>query len=378
MNKKNIYYILLFLSIYLPFEVFLLKWIPVSNAIYPILKQIPDLIIFSLTFSIISINLYLKNKINLQNKYIFYILLLFIGLTILSIFFNKSSYLIGLLKLKTILRYVLLLFIVNDSFLTNHQLLNIISRIFSAVMIQSIIGFIQLFENKTITAFFKPRLIIFQGKILFSKFEYIFGTMQHSIDYALFLTIGLIIWLYFNKEFTRSIIINKIIILWLLFSIYMSGSRIAFIVAIINVIYFYFQNQNIKRFLITLTGISLIISSTLAISFNNPGRTNEDFFYFLSPKFYKMLKKQRLGLIQDVLPLFIKKNKLIGLSPDKEFVTKKLLSDYNLPAVLKPKLYNIIEDVFWLAMLIYFGLIGLLLIAYGNSLFIIGYLLVFL
>jgi len=47
-----------------------------------------------------------------------------------------------------------------------------------------------------------------------------------------------------------------------------------------------------------------------------------------------------------------------GLSPDKEHMTHYIINTYNLPHFIKSLVF-LMEDVYWLALFIYYGILGL-------------------
>ena len=362
--KSTILNIITFLAFYLPFEDFILKWLPVSELTFTLIRQFPDLIIFNLCLIIFTTTIYKKNKINLVQKQLFIIISLFIINAIFTLIINNANFFNGFINLKALIRYIFLIYILDYAKPDIKFITNIIKLLFFITFLQMTIGFAQYIFGDHFKIFFQPRMLHTTNlKMNFSsskKDAYVFGTMSQVASFAYFVMFNSIIWLFTGHKFIKSRFIFYFIFSLFLIVTYISGSRAGFICTLLGLLFYIYYNKGFKISIIIFFISSVIFLS--ALPFIDKGKSYNDFFYMFSPNFVKILEKQRLGVFKHVFLNYIKDSKsLMGLSPDKEKVLDYIKKKYALPPALNHILNLILEDVYWVAMFIFYGLFGLLL-----------------
>ena len=362
--KTAILNIIIFLVIYLPFEDFILKWLPVSELTFTILRQIPDLIIFSLSLLIFLTTLYKRNKIDIVRKSLFIILLLFIINAIFSLIINNGSFFHGIINLKAMIRYIFLIYIVNYIKPDKKDIKSIMKYIFFIAFIQMAIGLTQYIFGEKIMVFFQPRILhISEFQMNFSALKgeiNIFGTMAQEVSFSYFILLSSILWLTVAQNYIKSKFIFYIVYLCFFFIICISGSRATLICSLAGLLLYIYYNRNFKK-TVSYLSLSLIIIFS-ALPFIKKGNSNEDFFFMFSPKYVKMLEKQRLGIVKYILINYTEDSKLLfGLSPDKNKVVDYIKEKYAPPPALYKLMDIILEDIYWVAIIIYYGLVGFVL-----------------
>lgn len=112
---------------------------------------------------------------------------------------------------------------------------------------------------------------------------------------------------------------------------------------------------------VTVIVVFWFSSTFVDISMNEVDR--HSFWFIFNAEFMEGALNSRLGIIVYIVPkiLFTVQN-VIGFSPDKEFFAEYIaISQLMIPQILVVLLPKVLEDVYWVAIYVYYGLIGFIL-----------------
>lgn len=300
-----------------------------------------------------------------MSKRAFLFLILFIIYSVLTIIINQSSFYNSLLNLKAMIRYIFLINIIFFCKPSERQALNFIRLVIALAFIQATIGYFQFLGGEAVRDMFKPRYLVEETDLTFTALMSgtdTFGTMAYTINYASYLLVGMVFFISFSKRLNIGLFTLYVGIAYFMIALYLSNSRSAFIAASMAIILYYSMIGRLTKLsyfrIVAITAVLLL----LTYLFVEKGTTNVDFWYFLSPNFYDMLESQRLGMLRVFQAAFGDPRLLFGLSPDKSFVVDHIVHNYKLPPLLAETSVRYIEDVFWVALIFYYGLIGVALL----------------
>ena len=356
-------FILRCLAVYLPFEEFILKWLPVSDLIYSLLRQVPDILIFGLMSILVLERILSGRLIPIIGGRVDFFLAMFVCWAFMTILLNPGAdAFLGIANIKALLRYVLLIYIVLLLNPTGSEIEKIVRWLWFVVVAQICIGLFQLIGGIPVRDFLAARHVsegiggmvkTFTGD-RFEGVNDLMGTMGDTISYGYFLMIGLVIWIF--KKPSRGV---KEWIITLLFIglIYLSGSKAIFLSSIMILIGYLVWLYGWRRVCIW-TGFVLPVVAVFmwsAVSNEMVADIQAD-----SSRLLQGLMNSRLGIMVYILPeLFLSPHSIIGFSPDKYFFTEIVVTRFPMiPSILVAILPLILEDVYWVAMQVYFGWIG--------------------
>ncbi len=352
-----------FLIIYLPFEAFLLKWLPVSDQMYLLLRQVPDFLVFGLAGMLLLGKLSSSKRILIIGGSVDVYIFLFIGWAFITIMLNPAADLLtGALNIKALLRYVLLIYILLILNPTEKQIENLIKYFWIVLLAQVVIGILQLFGGVTMRDFLAAKNVYegiggFTKQFTGDKFEGVndlMATMGDTVSYAYFLLIGLVIWI--TKKPSKQMKHWLMILLFMLL-IYFSDSKSVFLTSILVLVFYLAHLYHWKKVLlcgmfvlpVSIFFFWILIPSSLVSEIINDG-----------DRLLVGLMNSRLGIFAYILPkVFLTYQNIIGFSPDKYFFAEYVSLNFSsVPSILVVVLPNVLEDVYWAAMYVYYGLIG--------------------
>jgi hypothetical protein len=359
-------YIVYFLAFYLPLEDFLLKWVPVPYEVYLALRQVPDALVIVAAGIAVGARTFQTTRFCLIGRWADGLLVLFVFSAYSSVLLQGGSVLEATLNLKALLRYVLVVYVLVN-IPVDRRVAQTIFRIVSAsLLVQFVVSAIQLVGPLEVDAFFLPRIEETEvaGTQLKSTAHkevergYIFGTMTNTISYGGFLLVGLATYLTrFEREYVPLRYWGMVGVI--LFLAFMSGSRAVTIAVLLLVVIHQYWLGRLKR--LTLTGLSiapLLVPVSMVVSL---GVTDTYFFEIFSASYVEQAMDQRLGIVALVVPYFLSSlnltDVLFGLSADRQILDRVISDMFNVPLNLVSEVATI-EDVYWAALVVYYGLIG--------------------
>jgi hypothetical protein len=376
-----------FLGVYLPVEEFVLKWLPINDQYYQWLRQIPDFIILFYAFTLIFYRAILGLRMPKIGNGCDLFLVLFLVSTILSYAVNPTAdFIIWLLSVKALVRYILIIYIIMILGPTNRQINSVINWITFAIGCQIFIGFFQylggisardILAARRVTEGVGGIVMDFTGD-RFEGVNDLFGTMGNTINYAYFMLIGLSIWIFSSKfNSFKYWIITSILFVF----IYLTGSRASMLAALLLILG---SQKKIKGwvsvFKILLIFIFLISPLYLLLDSNSSSPYDVDtksISSLFTEGYLEAAMNQRLGIIVYIVP-----NIIFGFENIFGFVSAELVVEFiknklpMVPEILTNVLILMIDDVYWVAIYLYYGVVGFgfiiaFLIAIFNSISLI-------
>ena len=343
--------IVFFLILYIPLEELFLKWLPVPDSIFDSLHIVSDFFIVVI-FCLYLMAGFFKNKLTIPNL-AWVIFLLFSVFSFLMSYATFPGY---FTKMWVLMRYIFLYFILINLKISQKELDRFYLLVGFCFCLQIVIGLLQLLDIPVINLFFKAR----EGtlKIIVPE-ETIKGTFKFGVLYGFFIMVSFIIlYPYIKNPFLKLVLFTTAII----FSYY-SGSRLVFLGIVGFIVYMYHRKNKFLIFF-TICAFSLFIfMSSMVTEVENIG----SLLGLFSIDFWTAsLSSGRLGIF-NIFPMFFGasvKEILFGFSYDVVGITSFLYQDYNnLSAILRNNAIVGIEDVYWIAFLYYYGILGSLLFA---------------
>jgi hypothetical protein len=384
--KFKFSWIIFLLVIFVPFEVIFLKYLPVSDTIYSYLRFLVELVIYLLAGLLIARYVF-QRKIP-KGTPVDKPILIFIAYAIMITIVNNAPYFQAFMGLRVLLRYVPLFYVI--AFISIDQ--KFIARIFHSILVIATIQCLAAIYQHyfSISPFWLPRasdLEIGGKQVGFRLLATGFGsgremgagigTFGDSVFLALFLVIAFTMAAASIQQSIKipkqhKLIISGILIL-ITISLFFTYSRGSVLVAIGGIPILIYLAGGGKKLAIYLTvGIFLLTpviiygifeQSPSAASYINPKIKYTDPFsnitaVFSSSYLDNTMQFSRGAVLTEVGGYLVSSFKLLGYSPAQEFALEKAATQLfgsNMPINNLP----IINDVYWVAFIIYYGLLGL-------------------
>lgn len=387
MKLKFTWFILL-LAIFVPFEVVILKYLPVSDVVYSYLRFAVEILIYLLAGLLLLRFLYLK-KIP-KGTSIDKPLLIFIGYALLITVINQAPVFQAFMGLRVLLRYVPLFYVVAFINIDSATARRIFQALIGIAAIQCGIAIYQHYFG--ITAFWYPRasdLEIGGKQVSFRLLSSGFsggremgagiGTFGDSVFLALFLVILFILSVSALQKTIHIPRTHKWIyattLLLITLALFFTYSRGSVLLAFAAVPVILLLAGGRKKMIVYLS-VGLLFASPIILLgvFDNTGSSepyiNPKIKYtdplanittvFSSSYMDNTMQYSRGAVLTEVGGHLLSSFKLIGYSPAQEFALEKAathLFGSNMPINNLP----IINDVYWVAFIIYYGIIGIII-----------------
>lgn len=361
------------LAVYITFQEFILKWMPIDDVLYQLLRQVPDMLIFVLALSLFLRKFSMRGLIPIIGKKIDAPLWLFMLWAIFTLAVNLSADLfVGIANIKALLRYTLLVYILLILKPSEADIRSLLKWISIAVFVQVLVGMAQFFGGIPARDFLAARHVdVGIGALMTSftgdRFEGVndlMGTMGDNISFGYFLLMGLAIFLFSSRFQSVKYWFGITLIVTL---IYLSGSRAITITAILFVIGHQAWVCGYKKITVRIALLAFALSPLgLVVIFGNISFSSDEkysFLFMFNEEYLEGSLNSRLGIVVHILPkILLDFHNIIGFSPDKMvfagFVSDELRM---IPQILIDLLPIVLEDVYWVAMYVYFGLVGIVL-----------------
>lgn len=364
------YRIVLGLVFYLPLEDFLLKWLPVSDFVYLALRQAPDLLVLVAVGLVVAARVAEGGRIRIVGHGADAMLLLFVLIAAASTSLNEASPLAALLNLKALLRYVLVVYVLVNVPIGERRLQRVIGVAVAAVAIQAAVAGLQAGFGQEVVSFFLPPSTDVTVGGLHLEFAAtweagrgrVFGTMGQTVAFAGFMVVGLSVWLATRHEHPLRYWIGILVFVALL---YLSGSRASLITGIGLVFGYEAIRGNVG--LKTTLGVlgAGVVAGIVALTSVNLGQT--ELGEIFTERYLDVAMNQRLGVVLLVIPEFVSRldlhQVLLGMSGDPVILADFLADMFRAPRALLREA-TLLEDVYWGALMAYYGVVGFGCIAY--------------
>ena len=369
--------IIYFLTGYFAFEEFVLKFLPVSDAVYSYFRFLGEIFIY-VAFGRLVLNKLYKGipfvKTPIDFPIIGFYLVVFLSMVI-----NRSPLIGSLYNIRPLARYIVLFYLIVNSPLSKQRIDTLIRIILCIGVVQIGIGMIQWFGGPTIYDLFLPRESTLEVAGFTKEFRLleigreigsIYGTLGDTVIYGVFMIVVLVIFL---SRVKRLEYLNLLAIGVLLMFIARSYSRAATFSALLAcVVWFFFQYGWKKTLRLSLAvllvfGVLLAIVNPFQLDYVNPRKARVGLVGnvtgVFSGSYVKVAQKQRLGAILGNVPTVIANKPILGYGADQNTTIDRLNKSKRsfLFKVLSKKGF---KDVYWVAILCFYGVLGLGLFAF--------------
>ncbi len=361
-----------FLTSYVAFEEFILKFLPVSDAIYSYLRFFGEILIYVAFGKLVIHKLhrgipFVKTAIDLP-------IIGFYTVVMLSILINRSPLIGSLYNVRPFARYIVLFYLIANSHLSERRIKTLLRIILVVGVCQLGAGLIQWIGGSAAFDFFLPRetTLSIGG---FTK-EYrllelgreigsVYGTLGDTVIYGVFMILVLVVYLSRIKRLEYLNILGAAI---LFFFIARSYSRAATFSALLaGGAWFYFHHgwRTTLRFgvaVILIFGLLLAIANPFNLEYVNPRKARVGLVGnvtgVFSGSYVRVAQKQRLGALIGNVPTVLVNKPIFGYGADQNSTIEKLnMSKRSF--LLKVLSKNGFKDVYWVAILCFYGLLGL-------------------
>ncbi len=382
--------LIIFLVIFVPFEVILLKFLPVSDSVYSFLRFSVEIIIYAIAGILFA--RYLSSKKIPGGTSIDRPLIFFILYSLLITVINQAPILQSLIGIRTLLRYLPLMYIIAFVNFDESMPRKILNAIIFVAGIQSVLAIFQHYAG--IADFWYPRASDLEIGGKQTSFRLLasgfgggreigtgIGTFGDSVFLALFLVIAFAVTFSALQKKIYIPRFNKIafncILLFIIIALFFTYSRGSVLIALFSIPVILFISGGKKKTLIYLTTGLILVSPIIIFGIfskeNSDTYVNPKLKYtdplaniatvFNSSYVDKTMQFSRGAVLTEIGGYLVSSFKLIGYSPAQEFALEKAstkLFGSNMPVNNLP----IINDVYWVAFIIYYGLIGLAIFFY--------------
>ncbi len=389
LSIKDIKNGILFLTAYLPFEPWLLKFVPEPFYVYVRFAS-EGLIIFLVLYLIFQYLTGLK-KFRYQKTPLDLIIILFLAIGLISIFYNQVELSVGLLSLRQLLRYVLVFYLLVYVGVDKKFIKIFLITSFVVLIVQSVIGLSQLILPDSFSHFLAApssevsfgNVSLETGSVGWNITQRIAGTFGRYDKFGIFLSFFLVLALGLYEQYKKSYQKSYLIFIFLFGAIaliftFSRLSWLGFLLGLIWIGWVILRDKRVKLTIIICFGLLLlyILFYLLFIGFNL--RTYEETPMALTlPKrilqtfsWYEMQNSYygygRIFFWVNTPLKVVKSSPLIGVGPGQygsgvaaALEQKKVSNQLGLPFGIQDRMGQI--DNNWLSLWGEYGTLGLIL-----------------
>jgi O-antigen ligase len=378
--------LIIFLALYVPFEVIILKYLPVSDRVYSLLRFLPEVMIYLLLIVNIIHSTYHRHWIS--RTPIDVALLIFVLSAIISIIINEAPLSLSIIGMRPLLRYIALFYIVSNIDIPESKIKFLLIALIFVGGLQSVLTSYQHFAG--IGKVFMPRATDLEVEGVQSQFKLVqtgwgsgreqgagIGTFGDSVLVALFLVFIAVISLSFLLRMKIKAYLYRIILFGIFLisfvALFYTYSRASVLIGIIAVPIILFLEKKIKRlFFIGIMSLTLF-AGVLFLS-SNQSSTNEAYYNpktkytnpldnitsIFSHKYVQNNMEHSRGWVMvEVGGQLIKSVNFFGYGPSGDESLGRMVKE-DVTSRIPFQNLSIINDVYWVAMLSYYGFFGLI------------------
>jgi hypothetical protein len=376
-NKSGIILKLIgFFVVFMTMEDFLLKWLPVSETTYTYLRSASELVLYSIFFFVF-VDKGLKGRWQFTAVDKWFILLIALGA--ISTIRNGGEFAAGLINMKACFRYFAVFYILIHTSIPDKFKRNIILIMIGIAVVQTILGIYQHYFG--ISSFWLPRETRVQIGGISKTFRVLLnngvekgssiGLFGHTVSMALylFMTTSLlisIIYLNATKFLKKKYLFVYLAIV--IIGIFFTYSRaILLVVMLLYPLLLFIEKRYAK---LSVTSVYLSIAVALYFSFSL-GLSNQDvdvkkvevnpienLRLLFTSNYVEKVQNSRLWIIGTVGNAIINDVNILGYGADEKVVKEKIAQGSSM--LTKLTYYAAFEDTYWIAILSYYGIVGLL------------------
>ena len=365
-----------FLTGYVAFEEFILKFLPVSDTVYSYLRFVGEILIYVAFGKLVIHKLhrgipFVKTAIDLP-------VIGFYSIVLLSILVNRSPLIGSLYNVRPLARYIVLFYLIVNSSLSERKIETFLRIILGIGIFQLIAGVIQWIGGPAAFDFFLPR----ESTLNIGGFtkEYrllevgreigsVYGTLGDTVIYGVFMILVFIIYL---SRIQRLEYLNLLGAAVLFFFIARSYSRAATFSALLAGGAWYYFHFGWKKTLqlacvtVLVFGVLLTVVNPFNLEYINPRKARVGLVGnvtgVFSGDYVRIAQKQRLGALIGNVPTVLVNKPILGYGADQNSTIERLnMSQRSF--LLKVLSKEGFKDVYWVAILCFYGVLGLVFFA---------------
>ncbi len=373
---RSPYWILMFLVIFIPLESFALKFMPGPSQVYLASQFISEFLVYLLF--VVTLAKKILGSGSLRKTFVDIPFAIFIVGAAISIIINRAPPVASLMNIRSAIRYLALFYSVSNLELAPLQASRLMRALLFMGFLEIVVGIAQIVGGTNVYSFFAPRQsdVEFLGETrnftLASRgreIGSIFGTLGDTLFFGLFMLIILAVYL---GRITRITFRNLAVITILFIAIGFSYSRASFLGAVLMLFLWYIRFHRPRVTQVIAAGIALsIIAAAMVLvgtintgeRFVNPRLKQQNIIQNVAVAFSReyidVAQNNRLGALRWVPPAVLQNAFWFGYGPDQA-TTIERLNQTDVPLNYKILKESGFEDVYWVAILAYYGVIGLL------------------
>lgn len=361
-----------FLTGYVGFEEFILKFLPVSDTVYSYLRFFGEILIYVAFGKLVIHKLnrgipFVKTAIDLP-------VIGFYSVVLLSMLINRSPLIGSVYNIRPFARYIVLFYLVVNANLSERRITTLLRIILGVGIFQIAAGIIQWLGGPDAFDFFLPReatLTIggFEKKYrlleLGREIGSVYGTLGDTVIYGVFMILVLVVYL---SRIRRLEYLNLLGIVVLFFFIARSYSRAATFSALLAGGAWYYFHYGWKKTLqlacVTVLAFSLLlaVANPFNLEYINPRKARVGLVGnvtgVFSGSYVRIAQKQRLGALIGNVPTVLINKPILGYGADQN-TTIERLNMSKRSFLLKILSKEGFKDVYWVAILCFYGVLGL-------------------
>ncbi len=369
-------WIVYFLLVFMPFENLILKFIPGPDMFYTVASFVSEILIY-LTLGLVLVRrMWSGEPLRKTPIDIFFILFLIVAL--LSILVNESPLFGSLVNIRVLIRYIFLFYLVSNLDFSPAQVSGMVRLIIVLGIIEVLIGALQFVVGEPLNQFLLPRQSEFniagigRGFVLVNQgreIGAIFGTLGDTLFFALFMLIVLAAYL---STIERLLAVHFIFWGVIFLAVNFAYARAVAFAILVMLLWFYNVRYGLSKLLVRLfplitLSLLLLLSNVIGQKTNyiHPDKEEvsivENLMGVFTKEYIRLAQNSRLGAVLDIPPTVLANRPILGYGPDETATIERL--NASSPSYLHKTLKSSggFEDVYWAAMLAYYGIIGVIL-----------------
>ena len=361
-----------FLTGYVGFEEFILKFLPVSDTLYSYLRFLGEILIYAAFGKLVIHKLnrgipFVKTAIDLP-------IIGFYSVVLISMLVNRSPLIGSIYNIRPFARYIVLFYLVANSNLSERRITTLLRIIIGVGIFQVAAGVIQWLGGPEAFDFFLPReatLTIggFEKKYrlleLGREIGSVYGTLGDTVIYGVFMILVFVVYL---SRIRRLEYLNLLGAAVLFFFIARSYSRAATFSALLaGGAWFYFhygwkKTLQLACATVLVFGLLLAVANPFNLEYINPRKARVGMVGnvtgVFSGSYVRIAQKQRLGALIGNVPTVLVNKPILGYGADQN-TTIDRLNMSKRSFLLKILSKEGFKDVYWVAILCFYGVLGL-------------------
>ena len=372
--------LLSFATVYLPLEEFLLKWAPGGSAGYAAARLAFEGLLFLALSALVAGRV--VRGLPLRATPLDVPLAVFVALASASLYLSDGSALAGLINLRVLLRYVAVFYLVVYLELAPAERRRVLALLLGSAALQGSLGIVQVLQGGA-GEFWLPRSdltavagVTHEFAALGGGLEQgaVLGTTDHSVAFALFLlvagTLAAALFLTGAVRGRANVLLAALAglaLVGIVFS-YVRSCLFGLVLTLLVLAWRERRSAPVRRLLPALVLLApmllvlLLLSPGVDVAFVREKETRvsplASVGALFTSEYLQASESSRLWVLRDVGAEIARSAGWLGFGPDQEHVKQCLLRSGGA-SLHRLVAYRAFEDVYWVALLAYYGFLGL-------------------